>query len=300
MWRASRRQHRQCACKQVPPTQNPSELMVLLDAISRAVDRGQHAAFEVVVPGEVPELRWNVAPGNHEHGVALFDRVPDEGIFRPQVENVVLVDARRDDQQRTLEHGRRRRRVLISSISLVLKDDAARCHRQIASYLECRLVGHRDPAPLRVGDQIRCALGDRCALRRKRELQGVGIGRQKIRRCNRADVLVGDERQPFFGVRIGLRQIGQLAHVVGVEQVGILDERKVRLLAPSLCREPSIAIRLDGGGHTVCAEDARPERFEFLLIARVDRGKRLGWDPGHGHGRESERLGNGSRRREPA
>src|SRR6202022_1205801 len=116
--------------------------------------RRKRAAFKVVVPGKVPELGWNVAPGNHEYGVALRNRISNQGILRPQVKDVGFGDARRDDEQRTPEYGGRRRRVLDQLDQLVLENDAARCRRQITPYLECGLIGHGDPAALRVGDQV--------------------------------------------------------------------------------------------------------------------------------------------------
>ncbi len=49
-------------------------------------------------PLAVPHIR--VAPADHEHLQAVFQRVLDEAVGRAQVENVVLVDLWRHDQQR--------------------------------------------------------------------------------------------------------------------------------------------------------------------------------------------------------
>ena len=78
--------------------------------------------------------------------MALGDRVRDEGVRGLQVEDVVLVDARRDDHQRALVDLRGGRRVLDQLDQLVLEDDGARRGADVAAHLERRLVGHRDPA----------------------------------------------------------------------------------------------------------------------------------------------------------
>ena len=92
----------------VPPMQNPSvfalSALVIASAASIAVE---HAVLEVVVPGQRALLGARVAPGHQEHRVALGDRVRDEGVRGLQVEDVVLVDARRDDHQRALVDLRR-------------------------------------------------------------------------------------------------------------------------------------------------------------------------------------------------
>src|SRR3546814_11979123 len=60
------------------------------------------------------------------HRVALRDRPADEGVLRPQVKDVVLVDPRRDDQQRPLGDIVGRRRVLDELHEVVLVDHLAR------------------------------------------------------------------------------------------------------------------------------------------------------------------------------
>src|SRR6185312_3092291 len=99
---------------------------------ARDVEGGQHALLEIIVPGQVPELRRYVAPGDHEDRMALGDRVAHERILRLQVEDVVLVDARRHDQQRPPGNLARRRRVLDQLDQGVAVDDAARRYREVA------------------------------------------------------------------------------------------------------------------------------------------------------------------------
>ena len=72
----------------------------------------------VEVPGGVPRV-W-VAPGDHEHLLALPDQVLDQAAAGGQVQRVELVDRRRDDQQRHLpDRARSAARYWISSSTSV-------------------------------------------------------------------------------------------------------------------------------------------------------------------------------------
>ena len=77
------------------------------DRVARLEDRGG-----VGVEVEVALLVVRVAPGDHEHLLALADQVLDQAAPRGEVEHVVLVDRRRDEQQRDLAHLVGLRRVL--------------------------------------------------------------------------------------------------------------------------------------------------------------------------------------------
>jgi hypothetical protein len=70
--------------------------------VERRVDRRQRSLLQVIVPRAVAELGGDVPPRHQEHRMALLDRMADERVFRRQVEDVELVDARRDDDQRPL------------------------------------------------------------------------------------------------------------------------------------------------------------------------------------------------------
>ena len=150
----------------VPPMQKPSvftwSALVIASATSM---RLEHALLDVVVPGQRPLLRAGVAPGHQEDGVALGHRVRDERVRRLQVEDVVLVDARRDDHQRPLVDLVGRRGVLDQLDQLVLEDHGARRGADVAAHLERRLVGHRDAALGQVlGEQL---AGPRSGSRRR-------------------------------------------------------------------------------------------------------------------------------------
>lgn len=76
--------------------------------------------------------------------VPLRHQVSHQGILRPEVEDVVLVGARRDDHQRRWNTfavvG-----VLDELDQLVLEDDLPRCDSEVAAHLEGGVIGHRHP-----------------------------------------------------------------------------------------------------------------------------------------------------------
>ena len=70
----------------------------------------QRGAVGVQAPVPVPRVR--VAPRHHEHLLALRDQELDQAAAGGQVQEVVLVDHRRHDEQRVAVHARRDRLVL--------------------------------------------------------------------------------------------------------------------------------------------------------------------------------------------
>ena len=74
--------------------------LALAGGLLDRVERGERALQHVVVEGLVREALVRIDPGDHEHRVTLRDRPADERVLLAQIEDVVLVDPRRDDQQR--------------------------------------------------------------------------------------------------------------------------------------------------------------------------------------------------------
>ncbi len=207
--------------------------------------------------------------------------MPDERILRPQIENVELVDARRHDEQRPLVDLGGGRSVLDELDQLVAEHDAARREGEVAADRECRLVGHGDAAALCVADQVGESLGEAGAAGLEGELKRLGIGRQEIRRRDGVRVLLGEEAQPLLRPRVALRQRRELAHVIGIKQVAVLEPGEVGLLAPFLRREAPIHDPGHGAGlccgSGVAAERLLPERFEADVVAfgELGRGGRI-------------------------
>ena len=159
----------------------------------------------------------------------LVDAPFDEGFFRREIEHVILVDPRRNDQQRPLEHGRGRRRELDELHELVLKNDLAGRRRQIAADGEHRGIGLADfQVPAAGFDILRehaHAANQVVGVGRERFPQQFGIGQHEVRRRQR----VGDLPHVELGFLLGMRiEIGGIAdQLVGPargEQVALLEE----------------------------------------------------------------------------
>ena len=76
------------------------------------VERRHDSERAIVVERDVAILGTGVLPRDHEHGESLVDQVLDEGIRGRKVEDVVLHDPRRHDEDRLRPHLRRRWRIL--------------------------------------------------------------------------------------------------------------------------------------------------------------------------------------------
>jgi hypothetical protein len=84
--------------------------------------------------------RLGIAPGDHEHLLALGEQVLDEASPRGEVEDVELVDRRRDDEQRDLADLRAARLVVDELEDLVAQDHRAGSDRQVLADRERRRV----------------------------------------------------------------------------------------------------------------------------------------------------------------
>ena len=241
----------------------------------------------------MPELRRNVPPRDHERCMSRIDDVPHERVLRPQVENVVLVDARRHEEKRCLVDCGGRRRILDQLDQLIAEHHAARRERQVAADLECRFVGHRDAPALRVADQVREPLGDAGAARLDCELERFGIRRQEIRWRDGIRVLARQEPDAFPGFGIALRQCGEFPHVVGVQQIGVSQPGEVRVLAPLFPPEAAIRnCRLSAGccrRRFIGGDRALPESLDALVVASGELGRGSGIDPGPGRCKHRQR-----------
>ena len=182
-----------------------------------------------------------IPPGNQEHGIALLNRIADEGILRFQVENVVLVDARRHDHQRPLGHGSSEGRVLDELHQLVFEDDSTGRHGEIAPDFERRLVSHRNPPLLEVGQQVLDALLDALALSIDSALDKFGVGGEEIRRRGSVDELARHEAHAIAGVFVVYRQrLDGLAEILGVDEIGLAQVIEDRTACPGWMLEAPV------------------------------------------------------------
>jgi hypothetical protein len=244
---SARRQHARRAA-QDRAADAEAERMHPVDAgdLAHDVDRLQRAEGEVVVPCKVADLRHRAAPGDQEDVMALRYGVFDEGIALAEIEQVVLVDTGRHDQQRGLLDLRRHRRVLDQLDQLVLVDDGARRVGEIAADLEPGFVDPRDPPLLNVLDQVLHAGGETRRAGLDRSADHFRIGGGKVRRAHRVDELARVELQLQPGPLVHLRLLDELGELPGAEQIGLLEQVVVRCRRPGIVQEAAIALaRLD-------------------------------------------------------
>ena len=198
-----------------------------------------------------------VAPGNDEDLLAGGDEVLDHAAAGRQVEDVVLVDRRRDEQQRHLAHLGRRRLVLDQ-----LEDLGAQHHRaggggEVAADLEAlgvdalrqlrrpRNVGGEAPRPAR---EVRPALVD-CRAQHRRVRPGEVGRRQRIE-----DVVSREPRVPL-GLPVELRVGDHAVDGVADRQVALHDPPQQPVLLPGLVGEAPVAA--GGRPFGVAGRDAR-------------------------------------------
>ncbi len=201
------------------------------------VERRKRPLPHIVLEALLREPRVGIDPGNAEDGEALIDAPFDEGLFRRQVEHVEFVDPRRNDQERTLEHGFGRGRVLNELHQLVLEDHLARRDGEVAADLEHRRIGLPDFQVAAAGFDVLgkhvhaanevVGIGDECLT------QQFGVGQDEIRRRQR----IGDLPHVEFGFLPGVgTEIGgvadQLAGPVRGEEIGLFEKIEELVLRP--------------------------------------------------------------------
>ena len=214
----------------------------------------------VVLEGLARQLGVGIDPGDAEHRQPAIDAPFDERAVGGQIEHVELVDPRRHDQDRPLEHGLGRRRVLDQLDEVVLIDDLAGRDREIAADLEGIGVGLADAQIAAAGRDVlgqhvhpaRQVLG----IRRQRLAQELRIGEHEIRRRDR----VGDLADVEVGLLLRER----------IEPFGILDQ----MVGPGHRQEIGLLEEVE-------ELVARPFGVAEALVLRARLGHRLGLLAGH-------------------
>ncbi len=247
--------------------------------------------LQVVVESQLGELLVRVHPRNHEHGMTLVDRPFDVRVLLAQVEDVVLIDPGRDDQEGALEHLFGGRAELQQLHQLVLEHHLAGRRGDVLAHLEGGGVGHADAqlafAVLHVAQQVVEPLDQVLTVTLERFAENLRIGQREIRWRERVDKLAREE------VHLLLRAVGQaldLAHRVmdmaRRDEVGLLDEVKKKMLLPLLVPEAVVALGRRRHGLHVQAHEAQhgvlpegkivPDQIHLRLRERVRVGQQLG------------------------
>ena len=177
--------------------------------------------------------------------MALRDRPAHEAVPRPQVEDVELVDPRRPDQQRPLQHLLCYRVILDQLHQIVLIDHLSGGDADILADLEGVHVGHLDVqlalAALEIAQQVAEALKQVLAAGLRRLAQHFGVGHQEVRRAHGVDELARIEVHLLR--RLRFEPIDMADHVVDVacrQQVRLANEIEDLVLLPRVVLEAAV------------------------------------------------------------
>ncbi len=160
--------------------------------------------------------------------MALVDGPLDPGVLGAQVDDVELVDPRRDEQQRTLDHRLGGRRVLDQLEHLVAEDHLAGRGGDVLADDELVVVGLGDAeralAALHVLQHVLQAVDQILAARFDGGANHFRIGQREIGRRQGADELAGVEIGLFPGLLVDARDlVDALLHPTRGEQIRLLD-----------------------------------------------------------------------------
>ncbi len=220
----------------MPPEQMPSSAVrswreICSHGVHRLDDR---RAVGVEVPRGVP--RVGVAPGDDVDLQAAAHQVLDHGALLGEVDDVVLVDRRRDDQQRDLLHLRSLRGVLDELEDVRAQHDLARGHRQVLADLERIRLDHRGHARSRreVAHQPSPALHEVAAAGVERALEHLGVDERVVGRRQRLHEVLGDEAHPLRVAPVEIGVVDEPAHRLTAGQVSLEGAPVEGVLRPRL------------------------------------------------------------------
>ena len=229
------------------------------DAIADGVDLGlaggffdgaerRQGAFEhVVVQGLFSQPCVRVDPRDDEHRMALANGPLDKGILLPEIEDVVLVDPRRHDQQRAPGDRLGRGVELDQLHQIVAENHLAGADGDVLADLEGVFVGHADIEPSRILIQILKkilqAIEKILASGLGRLLQDHRVGGDKIARRQGLDEPTGMEIDLASRLVVQALDVGDrgLQPARG-QKIGLLDVIEDVVVAPRCILEALVAV----------------------------------------------------------
>ena len=206
------------------------------------VARLEHGA-RVGVEVEVGVRLVGVAPGDEEDLHPLGDEVLDDTAPRREVEDVVLVDRRRDEEQRDLVHLLGRRLVLDQLEHVGAEHDRAGRDREVAADLELRGVDAlRQPRrrcevggeALRAADEVGAPLVDD-------RLEDRGVRPGEVRRRERVEHVACGEARLALGLPVELGVGDHAVDRVGGRQVALQHSPQQPVVLPCRVAEAAVA-----------------------------------------------------------
>ena len=178
--------------------------------------------------------------------MALLHRITNQGVLWLQVEDVVLVDARRHQQEGAFVDLRRERGVLQQLKVLVLKDHAAFGGGHVAAYLEGAVIRLAQLAALQVAVQQLHAFGQARAAGVHGQLLRLGVEGQKVARRSGIGHLLHRKLDAGLDLGLGLHGVSQRVQSAGVEQIQLRQKVCARRRVPNRRGKAAVFARLHG------------------------------------------------------
>ena len=256
---------------------------------------GADAFGEVVVEAHVAHRGIRVLPARDVDVQALVEQVAHHALLRVEVEDVELVDPRRDDDHRLGMHLRLRGRVVDDLEQAVAEDHRAGRGGEVAADLEAIRVGHAHVAGLQVGEHVAPALHQALAAAVDELPQRERVGQQVVGGRHRVEPLAPPEGgAPALLARQPRSVVEHVLHVVGEGEVPLLDQVPGGGLGPHRIGEARVVgIGLDrvGAGQADGTPPGVPLQFPqraaeagdaFAELLRVHQPGHLGVQDGRG------------------
>ncbi|OIQ66075.1 hypothetical protein GALL_523610 [mine drainage metagenome] len=272
---AARLQHRQGIGKQRAPDAKPEGVDAAVTArnggiegdVAHHLHRPDHTILHIIVPGQVSQAGVRVAPGHDESAMPLLHRKTHQRVVGLQVEDVVLVDRRRHEQQRPRMHFRGERPIVDELEQRVLEHHIALGGRDIAPDLEDRLVRLGHAALFQVIEPVLHAEAQTLPLCLHRLVQRLGVEREEVRRRGGVHPLLDGEAQLLPHRFVGLHAVGQIEHGAGAEQVKAGGIGGDAVFTPCSSRKPAIAPEMRSPAACVLIQQGAPELAKLVHIA---------------------------------
>ena len=225
------------------------------------VERGNRSFEQIILEGLVGEGGIGIVPGDDKHRIALLDGPFDEGILGLQVEDVIFVDPRRHDHQRTTIGCFAGRRVLEELDQIVLKDHLAGRDGDIVAEAEGVRVGHPDAqlavAVFEIIEEIVEAAHQILAAALNGLAQDLGIGRNEVAGGHGIGELAGIELDLLGGLLVEAFDFAdRRLHPAGGQQVGLLDVIKQEIVIPLGGLEAAVTLFRRNHGFGLAAQQA--------------------------------------------
>ena len=187
---------------------------------------------------------FGVAPGDHEDLLALAQQVLDQAAARREVQDVELVDRRRDHEERELAHALAARLVLDELEDLGAQDDGTRRDGEVVPDRErARVDARRQPRRAReVAHELAHAARQAGTAVVDDVLEHGRVRPREVRRGQRVEQVGRREARPALGAPVGLGVRDEAVDRPAGREVGLQDAPQQPVGLPCGVGEAPVAL----------------------------------------------------------